>query len=1119
MKETENGKKPREYVAFISYRHTELDKKIAKKVHYMVEHYVIPKELRGPDGNKHLGKVFRDEEELPVSSNLTDSIQTALDHSKFLIVICTPNLPKSIWCEREITYFIEKHGRDHVVGILVDGTPETSFPKPLTQAIEVDAEGNEVIRVVEPLAANLTDVNHKYKEGRLRKEAVRLYAALLGCPFDSLWQREKRQKMRKLVALMGLVVAVALAFSASIYLKNLEINERNRQIEAQNVQIHSQNEEIKTQYAEIQDKNTDLKRGEAEALLQGGELKYQRGDTLGAIQDAIQAMSSPEGREAYGTEAEFLLYRAMGTGRYENQLRTVGVLEQEEDIRGMLLSKDGSRLYTLGDRSYVRCFSTETSQCLWLGDAIDRNYQFNQVARHRMTELSDQGILLICLKNQITALSLEDGSLRWNHVMELTDGADFSCLSDDGKTLAVIDGEREFLSSEYHLAFLDVATGEVIRTMELPEEIRKEELMAYGESCGAFSEDGRYFAGMIYVGRYLGLDRMGYLFLADLEKGEVRLIKSEDVSSANLCPFTIGMLCNGEDKSMLVMFYDAKQEAVRMDQVFFDGKTGETSAVPITLTEVGVGFPYVSTFIKENGGNNAILASCEGMNFMYRKDNGLLVTSGQEASDRILARNWINTETYAYSSIAGDGNIYAWYGGNGYSVTDFSDKKHIIMMEITDGYAKSGDGYGFELNENVVQAIVRDEDLRTVYLQKQAKDPGITAPEWAKEVTGAAGGKYSLKRLDEDTLLVIKEMEDQVCLFYVDVTAGELKNKAVLEVAALGERADYYTIRDAVYWKDQKHVSVQMMSASYTYDLAAKKLEDPFGITSSLVADSVNVMLENGQILQADLEYADGEWDAPADRIAWRLDDGEVKQAGKSGDVRWVGRNVYRHNGVLWGGAGKYVMTGTYEGDDEKRTGFEAFDVTTGAGLRIPLAYVSEKEPDVIMGNSKPLFALLDDDGVLRIYDLAGQALKKEIVLPAGQQFGGVAFGMEDAVIAVYSMDGRLFVYDVTTGNSLTQIELGDKPSAVVRNVNLRSFYDAKWGRLYFTISDGKGACLDVNTWNQIMILYGEVDTFFPKTNQIFKLNREDTRSDGADVILRQEALTLDELIENAKAR
>ena len=151
---------------------------------------------------------------------------------------------------------------------------------------------------MEPLAANLTDVNHRYKESRLRKEAVRLYAALLGCPFDSLWQREKRQKMRKLVALMSLAMTIALAFCASIYRKNLEITARNVQIEEQNVQIQSQNVEIKEQYEEIQDKNADLRRSEAQALIRSGELLLEKGDTRGAIQNARMAISTPEGRES-----------------------------------------------------------------------------------------------------------------------------------------------------------------------------------------------------------------------------------------------------------------------------------------------------------------------------------------------------------------------------------------------------------------------------------------------------------------------------------------------------------------------------------------------------------------------------------------------------------------------------------------------------------------------------------------------------------------------------------------------------------------------------------------------------------------------------------------------------
>ena len=140
----------RNYKAFISYRHRPLDMAVAKKLHKRIERYVIPKDLR-KDGEKKLGLVFRDQDELPISNNLTENIRIALDHSEFLIVICTPDTPLSEWVKREITYFTEHHSRDRVLAVLADGEPEQSFPKPLT---EVYNEAGELIETIEPLAGS-----------------------------------------------------------------------------------------------------------------------------------------------------------------------------------------------------------------------------------------------------------------------------------------------------------------------------------------------------------------------------------------------------------------------------------------------------------------------------------------------------------------------------------------------------------------------------------------------------------------------------------------------------------------------------------------------------------------------------------------------------------------------------------------------------------------------------------------------------------------------------------------------------------------------------------------------------------------------------------------------------
>ena len=130
----------RSFIAFISYRHTPLDKQAAERIQKSIENYVVPAEFRERVGGKKLGMVFRDEDELPVSSSLTDSIYYALDHSKYLIVICTPDLPLSKWCEQEIRYFIRTHDRDHVIAVLVDGTPDESFSPYLLHVF--DEEGN-----------------------------------------------------------------------------------------------------------------------------------------------------------------------------------------------------------------------------------------------------------------------------------------------------------------------------------------------------------------------------------------------------------------------------------------------------------------------------------------------------------------------------------------------------------------------------------------------------------------------------------------------------------------------------------------------------------------------------------------------------------------------------------------------------------------------------------------------------------------------------------------------------------------------------------------------------------------------------------------------------------------
>ena len=86
------------YWAFISY--SSKDAKVAKRLHKRIETYRIPRDLVGRPGRdeavpRKLFPVFRDREELPLSSDLGASIEDALRASRYLIVLCSPHAARS----------------------------------------------------------------------------------------------------------------------------------------------------------------------------------------------------------------------------------------------------------------------------------------------------------------------------------------------------------------------------------------------------------------------------------------------------------------------------------------------------------------------------------------------------------------------------------------------------------------------------------------------------------------------------------------------------------------------------------------------------------------------------------------------------------------------------------------------------------------------------------------------------------------------------------------------------------------------------------------------------------------------------------------------------------------
>ena len=149
------------YDAFISYRHSTKDKMIAEKLQKLLETY-RPSKKGKYTNTARIQRVFRDESELPTSGDLAMDIQTALEQSAFLIVVCSEETSKSIWCLKEIEYFKQLHqgNNENILTLLVSGNPHEVFPKELcyeTKELLLN-DGSKVSQTVEvePLAANIT---------------------------------------------------------------------------------------------------------------------------------------------------------------------------------------------------------------------------------------------------------------------------------------------------------------------------------------------------------------------------------------------------------------------------------------------------------------------------------------------------------------------------------------------------------------------------------------------------------------------------------------------------------------------------------------------------------------------------------------------------------------------------------------------------------------------------------------------------------------------------------------------------------------------------------------------------------------------------------------------------
>ncbi|MDE7254525.1 MAG: toll/interleukin-1 receptor domain-containing protein [Acetatifactor sp.] len=425
------------YDAFISYRHTEPDMYIAKKVHKGLETLKVPRGVTSKSGKKKIERVFRDQEELPIGSDLGDNIRTALEESEYLIVVCSPRTPESTWVQKEIDTFISLHGRERILAILVEGEPQDAFP----EKIQVDEEGNPV----EPLAADVRGATKREMNRKLRTELIRLAAPLLHCSYDDLRQRHRERRMKKVMFAASAVAVAGVLFGVYSAYNTAMIRENYRQKQV----------------------------NQSKYLASTSLSLLEEGDRQTAALVAMEALPTQEEDRPYVASAQYALSAALCCYDMGNSIGMDRSLKHDLSVREFAFDDTGERILSIDQGGTIYVWNVEDGALL---AKLAPKFNENGYLVPPIRSIVYGEHILICDKDEIRSVTFT-GDTEWQ------------VETDAYLVYCEMDAEAGIITciSNSAVDFYDITTGKKLASMENGQE------SAYG-SAYAFSDDKSKFA-------------------------------------------------------------------------------------------------------------------------------------------------------------------------------------------------------------------------------------------------------------------------------------------------------------------------------------------------------------------------------------------------------------------------------------------------------------------------------------------------------------------------------------------------------------------------------------------------------------------------------------------------
>lgn len=203
------------YDAFISYSHD--DRAVAQGIQRGLHR--IGKRL----GQLRALRVFRDSTDLGASPNLWGKVTEALNRSRYMIVVLSPNAVASKWVKKEVGYWLARRGAERLLFVVACGEvvwdEATARFDPDRSDAALPVLTQPGVLKTEPLYVDVTgDAPWDPAAPLFREKVTDLAAPIHGKPKDYLASEDRREQHRfrrlRRIAIVSLVLLTVAAITA-----------------------------------------------------------------------------------------------------------------------------------------------------------------------------------------------------------------------------------------------------------------------------------------------------------------------------------------------------------------------------------------------------------------------------------------------------------------------------------------------------------------------------------------------------------------------------------------------------------------------------------------------------------------------------------------------------------------------------------------------------------------------------------------------------------------------------------------------------------------------------------------------------------------------------------------